>query len=320
MISVAHVSQMASSVALLCIFLMSCHAPSQESDCEYPPKSYSDVRIVDKAGGGLSDFLNSKDSLKVAELVIRGSEAIDVDTERLADLRQLRRLRIQNVALTEKQWKPLMNLRCPELLLIDCLIPRFSVDANSASATTRLVLQGIKMRHDIASWIANMRHLDCLELINCRGLSDTFISDYLHGKHIRQLSLAGSAGASDSLIRDALRSFDLCRLDVSGLEGVNENTLRDIADEAHLEYLMISVVDAMSDSSITLLRKMNLKTLEIRMTSVTDKAVGVIEQMYSLRVLDIAFTGITDEGVARLRKALPRCNIVREGGTNRTDE
>ena len=47
-------------------------------------------------------------------------------------------------------------------------------------------------------------------------------------------------------------------------------------------------------------------------TGITDVAIDHLAKLATLKTLVIGQTGITHEGVARLRAALPRCQIVPE--------
>ena len=52
--------------------------------------------------------------------------------------------------------------------------------------------------------------------------------------------------------------------------------------------------------------------MSLRDPKITDEAVEHLAKISSLKRLDITGTKITDEGLAQLRDALPKCEIVRK--------
>jgi hypothetical protein len=55
-----------------------------------------------------------------------------------------------------------------------------------------------------------------------------------------------------------------------------------------------------------------LKSLDLDGTAVTDDGLRLLESLSNLHGLDLRFCpNLTDEGVARLKKALPNCRILR---------
>ena len=68
-----------------------------------------------------------------------------------------------------------------------------------------------------------------------------------------------------------------------------------------------------TDTGIATIKNLNdLKYLGLRLTAVTDIGLRQLEGLKGLQFLDLyKCPSITDEGVARLQKALPKCQIVR---------
>ena len=55
----------------------------------------------------------------------------------------------------------------------------------------------------------------------------------------------------------------------------------------------------------------SLKMLMIQETGINDRAVPTLARLQSLTLLNVLETRITAEGLRTLRKALPKCNVVK---------
>lgn len=73
----------------------------------------------------------------------------------------------------------------------------------------------------------------------------------------------------------------------------------------------IGLCDPVSDTSVPYLKRLTqLKQLTIDSVPITDASVPIFAEMSQLERLDIRATRISSEGVAQLRVALPRCEIL----------
>jgi hypothetical protein len=69
-----------------------------------------------------------------------------------------------------------------------------------------------------------------------------------------------------------------------------------------------------SDTGLAHLRGMtSLGLLELRGTRITDVCVVLLATLTGLTELDVSETRVTSDGVARLKAALPKCQIAAEG-------
>jgi hypothetical protein len=62
----------------------------------------------------------------------------------------------------------------------------------------------------------------------------------------------------------------------------------------------------------------NLRSLNLRGANVTDDAVELLEEIWSLEELDVSDTQISASGAAKLRSALPICRVIRCHRSNRS--
>lgn len=83
------------------------------------------------------------------------------------------------------------------------------------------------------------------------------------------------------------------------------NSLRD------LETLRLGNTLITDDGLLHLKQLTNLKVLDISQTRITDAGLEHLTGLPDLRRLDLSGTQVTDAGVGELKKALPRCEILR---------
>jgi hypothetical protein len=85
--------------------------------------------------------------------------------------------------------------------------------------------------------------------------------------------------------------------------------LRGLACLKHLRELGLNFSDTSDEGLKELVRLKILTTLNISFTEITDEGLKELASLKQLRNLDLQGTEVTEVGVARLRAALPKCQI-----------
>src|SRR5947209_20048265 len=131
-------------------------------------------------------------------------------------------------------------------------------------------------------------------------------------------AVAGEEGVADRLKRrGAAVGHDDSRPDcpvvyVGMPEGTTDADLRDLCELRRLDALDLAGTDITDDGLRRLSDLRWLRCLRLSGTGVTDAGLRHLESMTGLRALHLRdCPGVTDAGVARLRDALPGCDIVR---------
>jgi hypothetical protein len=131
-------------------------------------------------------------------------------------------------------------------------------------------------------------------------------------KTLRRLDLSntGNTGTTDAGLKEISVLKQLHWLDLSGTR-VTDAGLKHLAGLSELRELELedTVVTDVGLKELATLRK--LEHLNLCFTKVTDKGLGHLAMLKELRSLRLRETQVSEAGINELRKALPKCRIVR---------
>jgi uncharacterized protein (TIGR02996 family) len=203
---------------------------------------------------------------------------------RLARLKELRRLRLANVAVSDDELPPLADL--PHLT---------SLDLSGTNIT------------DMA--IARLEPLTRLQELN---LSRTALTDAVMPVLARQTGLRvlnlGIPGLTDVGLKSLSGLSELRELDLTAapITDTGVSSLRGLTALRKLELSRTRISD---DAIGSLLDLSRLHTLGLTGTALTDEGLTRLAALPGLRVLNVRGTAVTEERVRELGRALPRCQI-----------
>jgi internalin A len=92
---------------------------------------------------------------------------------------------------------------------------------------------------------------------------------------------------------------------------VTDAGLKDLAALKNLQALNLGATQVTDAGLKELANFKELQTLALSHTEVTDAGLKELANLKELKTLDLSETKVTDTGVAELKKALPKCKIIR---------
>jgi internalin A len=122
---------------------------------------------------------------------------------------------------------------------------------------------------------------------------------YLTGKQVTDVGLKELAGLKN------LQTLDLRHTKVT------DAGLKEIAGLKSLQFLLLNDTQVTDAGLKQVAALKSLQFLHLFYTNVTDAGVKELAGLKRLRWLSLSDTQVTDAGVAELRKALPKCKIIR---------
>ncbi|MEM7232752.1 MAG: hypothetical protein AAF517_11280, partial [Planctomycetota bacterium] len=158
-----------------------------------------------------------------------------------------------------------------------------------------------------ATSLANLPHLEWLNLYDAK-IGDDGLLALSQSRSIRLLPV-GRCGISDHGLR---RIDQMQQLSYLGLRGnsITDKSLPRIATLRWLQGLNLGETKITSTGLQALAPLEHLQKLWIQDTGVDDQGVEAICRLRSLRELTAYGTRISPKGIARIRNALPKCQIV----------
>lgn len=247
----------------------------------------------------------------------RNLEAMDLSATRITQLKpltnlpKLRKLSLQHCAIDDSQ-----------LIFLGQIPSLVDLDLNSTEVTDG------GMKH-----LANLTNLEELRLAQAR-ITDDSLAHLLAFPKLQQLQLAYPIGNGQDPGHCYLSALGLRRLrkklgeaTIFGNSGGPPFGTVEIHRKGQLETLDMSIDELLEfvdksavevidfsdtivdDSTIRKFKRfVNLQSLNLRQTWITDAAFETIGQMSELRVLDVSDTRITDEGI----QLLAMCSLLRK--------
>jgi internalin A len=238
---------------------------------------------------------------KLQTLSIRNCSLDDADLKILNGSQSLTKLNLMDTQVTEAG-----------ILAIREANPTWSVTSKNQipnlqeiQQATRLELQGSRITDATLASLKDAQQLTSLRLSKC-DLSDDSLK---HLKPLRRLEslVIHDIPISDTGLRELadLPKLRALRLIATKVEG---NGLECLPASLRGLSVIFSNVSNTGVASIAALK--SLENLTLVSKSVSDEAVDDLAKMTSLRHLQLGGTGISPAGFARLRQALPDCEII----------
>jgi len=221
-------------------------------------------------------------------LDLKGTSVKDEDLKRLAGLKTLPKLNLENTLVSDTGLQYLKDIPLNYISLIG----------------TQITDKGF-------GYLSNMPSLTTL-YVGSTAISNFGVEQLKDMKQLEKLSFTNTQ--IDGVGLGHLK--DLKNLKILGLESTS---ISDV-DLQHLHGLKILIVLGLSnckiaDSGLAYLKDLkNLKVLSLDSTPITDVGLKHLSGLKMLQTLELQKTKVTAQGIADLQKALPKCNIVSDFG------
>ena len=213
---------------------------------------------------------------------------VDVSDKGIQHIKELARLRLVELVLIFKVTdKGVLELtRLPRLEQVSLLLPNMTNTGlrhlANAKKLKRLGIYGSKVNDEGLKHLAKMPQLERLQLC------------------IPELKGDGLAHL------EKLQSLTHLSL---GSSGIGDNALRFLKPLMQLQYLNISETRITNDGLVHLTELKNLEHIVLDKTQVDDNGIEHLTSLKKLTRLDIRKTKITPLGIAKLKQALPHCDV-----------
>ncbi|QEG15978.1 protein kinase domain-containing protein [Gimesia maris] len=217
-------------------------------------------------------------------LDLKGTSVKDDDLKRLAGLKTLPKLNLENTLVSDTGLQYLKDIPLNYISLIG----------------TQITDKGF-------GYLSNMPSLTTL-YVGSTAISNSGVEQLKDMKQLEKLSFTNTQ--IDGVGLGHLK--DLKNLKILGLESTS---ISDV-DLQHLHGLKILIVLGLSnckiaDSGLAYLKDLkNLKVLSLDSTPITDEGLKHLSGLKMLQTLELQKTKVTPQGIASLQKALPNCKIV----------
>ncbi|MGD0900736.1 MAG: hypothetical protein ABR915_23130 [Thermoguttaceae bacterium] len=222
------------------------------------------------------------------EVVIAALQRTEVTDIGLAELRRFKHLRWLRLLLTE------------------------TTDAGLAQIATLTELKGLSLGNTRVTDVG-LAHVAALTQLEELDLEDTQVTDAglteVAGlAQIRELFLGRTQVTDTGLAHIA----GLTQLDTLALNGtgITDAGLAHLSRLAHLRWLWLNDTQVEGVGLTQLAGLTELQVLRLDGTQVTDTGLAHAARLTQLQWLSLAGTRVSDAGVAKLRKALPNCQIL----------
>ncbi len=251
--------------------------------------------------------LSGLKSLKAIDLRV-APMVTDASMQTLAAMPELRAVRLVGGNVTDAGVAVLLTLpRLTELDVRNCRgVTEKGIEQAGTKKSIRM-LKSAERRSTTACWklVATMDNLTGLSLDNCT------ITD-LHAKlgklPLVDLTIYQCTKVTDKGLEMLASYRELRDLTLSDV-GANGTALAKLPHPEKLISLDMAQ-SRITDAEVAhLARLTNLETLNLSQTELTDAAVDTLSKLTSLKRLTLTQTKISEAGTARLRKALPKCEV-----------
>ena len=150
--------------------------------------------------------------------------------------------------------------------------------------------------------------LETVELQGCQ-ITDAGLRELI-GDHSGLTGLRiDDSDVTDEGIQELHQLADFKSLSVSGCRSIGSAGFESISRMRDLEFLSFARTSFSDADLLPISELKSLKHLVIGDTAVSDAGIESLTKHKSLQVLDIIRTKITPDGIARLRAALPNCDV-----------
>lgn len=252
--------------------------------------------------------LSGLKSLKAIDLRV-APMVTDASMQTLAAMPELRAVRLVGGNVTDAGVAVLLTLpRLTELDVRNCrgVTNKGIQQAGTKKSIRMLKIGGPKIDDSVLELVATMDNLTGLSLDNC-AIADAGIAK-LGRLPLVDLTIYQCTKVTDKGLEVLASYRELCDLTLSDV-GANGTALAKLPHPEKLISLDMAQ-SRITDAEVAhLARLTNLETLDLSQTELTDAAVDTLSKLTSLKRLTLTQTKISEAGTARLRKALPKCEV-----------
>ena len=156
--------------------------------------------------------------------------------------------------------------------------------------------------------VAKLQQLTGLSLYDTK-ITDAGLKDVAKMKQLEYLGLA-STQITDAGLKEVAKLRKLTELEFLA-EQITDAGLKELAKLQQLEALRFDSCPKITDAGLKEVAKLEkLHFLILYRTEITDASLKEVAKMKQLKDLELGGTSVTKAGVAKLKKALPNCDIA----------
>lgn len=159
--------------------------------------------------------------------------------------------------------------------------------------------------------VENLRFVPKLRTLNlqCSLVTDEGLSHLQHVPGLEELSLHGCKNITDACLVHVGRLQQLRSLDLAATK-IGDSGLAHLRNLSNLERLELYHYLKITNAGLAHLAGMNKLTyLRLSFTKIGDRGLLHLEKLCVLKDIVLGRTKVTENGIARLRTALPGCNV-----------
>jgi uncharacterized protein (TIGR03067 family) len=156
--------------------------------------------------------------------------------------------------------------------------------------------------------LATLKHLRVLDL-SATKMTDKQLSEIAGMKQLQSLSLGGTE-VTDVGLKSLAGLTQLQALDLSGTK-VSTEGLRELAGLKQLQSLSLVGTKVRDGGLKELAGLTKLQLLDLSYTKVTEAGLKDLADLKQLQSLNLSYTEVADTSHKELRKALPKCKIIK---------
>lgn len=278
-------------------------------------KALANIRIVHHLD--LSNTEITDDAMRyvaksgTAGLVISSTAVGDEGLRHLQALQNLDSINVHRTPITDRGLEYLAVHKGMRTLLLGAH-PRVTDTGmkviGQLSALERLEISNVPIGDEGVRQLAKLSNLTTLSLTSTKATDEGVRVILESNPKLRNLGLTNSGGVNGSCFRgigESLQVTDLALAQTS----VDDAGLSWIAEIRQLKRLEINSTPVKGPGLVHLAQLGELEELVLSGTSVADEHLGHLYKIKTLRSLSLNATNVTAEGIARLKEALPNCDV-----------
>jgi len=255
------------------------------------------------------------EDFNILEIKLKNTSIKDEDLKRLAGLRTLKYLILEDTLISNTGLQYLRDMQEFELEYLSLDRTKITDEGlgylKEMTNLKRLTLSETKVT---SSGLKSLEHMKQLVKLNLNYLQINDVGlGYLEGLTDLNELRASNTGVSDSGLKHLRGMKDLNNLALGGT-GITGSGLEQLNGLKNLDFLDFTHCK-ITDSGLEHLKGLkNLTYLGLDSTSITDVGLQHLTGLSKLTTLRTSGTKVTPQGIADLQKALPKCKIVSDFG------
>jgi Leucine-rich repeat (LRR) protein len=277
----------------------------------------ADIGWIEHAGGTVARDAGGQ----AVGVDLRASWATDSDMPMLAQMKELKRLDLSLTRISDRGLRALKG--APAIEELDLSFAEQVTDEGASTVKgwkrlRRLNLRGTKITDATLEFLAGVPSLELLD-IGWAQVTDTGLGHLAALTNLRHLAMGGNK-LTDTSLQFLRQTPQIEYLDLGGTQRtdsglwslqLSDDGMQSIAAVAELRELRLAGT-AVSGRGLGLLTSLpKLERLNLQgCRKLRDDAATVLAEFKHLRMLDVKDSSLSAEAVARIRAALPACQVV----------